>query len=605
MRLRFDPHQPHQRAAIDAIVDALGGPLPQSPQVQTTAVGGVAVVRNALPRPMEEVESATRGVQEHNGVPTTGLGFIEGESKVPALSLDLETGTGKTYAFIRGALELSARFGLRKFIIVVPSVAIREGVLKTLQVTRDHFAALYPETPYRFFAYDRGQLSRLDRFARSGTTELMVITIDAFNKASNVLRQPADRFGGRIPLEWIRAVRPVLILDEPHHFASPLRVQSLCDLDPCLALRWGAVHRSLDGLVYRLSPAQAHAQGLVKTIEVVPSQTSHDEAAMSARIRDTIAHHLQLQARLRVRGIKVLSLFFVDRVASYVAEDGIARTAFDRHFEELRYLDPTMEKLSPQAVRAAYFAEQRKTPIDSKTGRSATDERAYELIMRDKERLLSLDEPVSFLFSHSALREGWDNPNVFQICTLAKSTSSIKKRQEIGRGVRLCVDQHGERVLDPEVNVLRVFANESYEDYVAALQSELGDGLDPSERAPLPRSSSEPRAAVRRPDVPRVPETLDQPRLVERAAAVANRRLASVPSETVHAWGDLVATVELMLTQRTPPCPVTPTTILAVLERIEPNEALVRAPQAVAHAVADGISDEVVAQGRGDSLPMG
>jgi restriction endonuclease len=608
MRLRFDPHQLHQRQAIDAVLDALGGTSASRPMVHTEAVGGVSVVRNVLPRPIEDIDTAVRAVQAEAGLPQSGLGWIEGEgegsTRVPALSLDLETGTGKTYAFIRSALELSARFGLRKFIIVVPSVAIREGVLKTLQVTRDHFSALYPETPYRFFAYDRSRMSRLDRFARSGVTELMVITIDAFNKASNVLRQPADRFGGRVPLEWIRAVAPVLILDEPHHFDSPLRVQSLCDLSPVLALRWGAVHRDLDGLVHRLSPAEAHARGLVKTIEVVPSETGHDDAAMSARIHDTVAHHLQLQARLRVRGIKVLSLFFVDRVASYVDDDGLARTAFDRHFEALRHLDPAQAALSPQRVRAAYFAEQRHRPIDSKTGRSATDERAYELIMRDKERLLSLDEPVSFVFTHSALREGWDNPNVFQICTLARSTSKIKKRQEIGRGVRLCVDQHGDRVVDPELNVLRVFANESYEDYVAGLQSEYGSELDPTLRPPQPRRATEPRPKTRAPEVVVAPEALDHDRLVRRAAAAANGRLEGAAEEHPEVLGDLVATIELLLARRVPPCPLGPATILEVLQRIESVDRLVRAPQAVAHAVADALSEDVVAQSRGDTLSI-
>jgi hypothetical protein len=230
-------------------------------------------------------------------------------------------------------------------------------------------------------------------------------------------------------------------------------------------------------------------------------------------IRDTVAAHLERAAALRGRGIKVLSLFFLDRVAAYADQDGLARTLFDQHFDELKLATPEFASLPARAVRSGYFATRSGQAVDTKTGRTAADADAYELILRDKPRLLSFEEPVSFIFSHSALREGWDNPNVFQICTLGHSDSPVRKRQEIGRGVRLCVDQAGRRVADPSINVLEVFANESYEAFVAGLQED--DAWADSELAPPPQPTRSPitseppiRAAWR-----------DEAGLVRRAAA--------------------------------------------------------------------------------------
>ncbi len=538
MKLAFEPDLPHQRAAIEAVVGAVEAG-PRSPSA-VPGPGGMPIVANA---------DLGAGVQE--------------------LAVEMETGTGKTYVFVRTALELARRRGLSKFVIVVPTVAVREGVLKTFQVTRDHLRALYPDVPYRFFAYERARLDRLVPFVRSTTVDFMVLTIDAFNKASNVLRQPADRFGGAAPIEVLAACRPVLVLDEPHHLESPLSVASLADLRPSLVLRFGAtLGRTEARVVHRLTPAQAHARGLVKTIEVVPCEVPEPmEARFSAQIRATIAAHVRRQRLLRPRGIKVLSLFFLDRVARYVDEDGLVRRLFDEHFVALARDDPDLAGRPPSAVRAAYFATTRKRSIDSSTGRTAADAAAYELIMRDKERLLSLDEPVAFLFSHSALREGWDNPNVFQICTLAQSVSAVKKRQEIGRGIRLCVDGEGRRVLDRDVNVLQVFANASYEEYVAGLQAE-DEAVPASDRAPVPvRAGTRGRVARAEAsvEVPSWPASVDVDRLVRIVVdAIAAQALGG-------GGGDLARLLDLLeerLYRDAPVCPLSRRTLAGIVRAL-------------------------------------
>jgi type III restriction enzyme len=411
----------------------------------------------------------------------------------------------------------------------------------------------------------------------SDAVEVMVMTIDSFNKTANVLRRSTDRLQGETPIHLIQAARPILILDEPQNMESEKSVAALALLDPLFALRYSATHRNPYNLVYRLTPAQAYQEGLVKKIEVASVMQEDDEnlpyvrieairtkktqvsarvavhklmkdgtvkdktvtvkagdslaekanrsdyepfqvdeinpggefvrfannvelslgeelgadkeAIFDAQIRYTVEEHFQKQARLKEHGIKVISLFFIDRVANYADEDGIIRRLFDQAFEELKAGHPEWEGLSAEEVQAAYFAEQRRRSgevelLDSKTGEAQRDVEAYELIMKDKETLLSFPENVAdedarrkarvcFIFSHSALREGWDNPNVFQICTLNQTASAIKKRQEVGRGVRLGVDQEGSRLQDERVNILTVVANESYARYVQSLQDEI------------------------------------------------------------------------------------------------------------------------------------
>lgn len=599
MRLKFDANQDFQTRAIDAVVRLFDGQPPVERELTFALGSGFGAVANVLDLGEAQLSENLRRVQAEVGVRgSSGLAYIEdnietvrGPRRVrfPNYSVEMETGTGKTYVYIRTALELSRHYGMRKFIIVVPSVAIREGVLTTLRITESHLRSLFGNVAYTYHVYDSENLSHVRQFALSDAIELMVMTIDSFNKASNVIRQSTDRLQGETPIHLIQAARPILILDEPQNMESELRVKALAALDPLFALRYSATHRNPYSLVYRLSPYEAYRQRLVKRIEVasvlkegdrsspymllvgidaekkritariaihrllktgavkeqvvavgpgedlaeIADRPEYDgyvveeidkrrkvvrfandvelgvgdargadrEAIFDAQIRQTIEEHFRKQRRMRAAGIKVLSLFFIDRVANYTAEEGVIRLAFDKAFDDIKTRFHEWRKVEAKNVRAAYFAEKKRKSgeveaIDSKSGEDVEDERAYDLIMRAKEQLLSLDEPVAFLFSHSALREGWDNPNVFQICTLNQTASEMKKRQEVGRGIRLAVNQDGERVHDEQVNVLTVVANESYEDYVSRLQSETEEEYG-KDGVPPPPANARKRRTVR------------------------------------------------------------------------------------------------------------
>lgn len=574
MQFRFDPNQEYQTHAIESVADLFDGMA--RAELDVNFVLGFAAVPNRLDLDESTLLANLRAVQERRGIaPEDALACIEekitdsdGERDVrfPNFSVEMETGTGKTYVYLRTALELYRRYGLRKYIIVVPSIAIREGVLKTLKITEAHLRGLYDNTPYRYYVYDSANLSQVRQFALSNGVELMIMTIDSFSRASNVLNQPNDRLQGvETPINMIQAARPILILDEPQNMESEQRIRALSALDPLLALRYSATLRNPYNLLYRLTPFEAYRQGLVKRIEVASalsedsigqpfiqintiksakntltakitvdklmakgkvkrgsmtvkpgdslesktkrgeyagyvvdeismgeqlvrftnnteisegdSKGADKEAVFAAQIQYTIEEHMRRQARLRAHGIKVLSLFFIDKVDNYASEDGLIRRIFDDAFNETKKAHPDYASVAPQQVREAYFAKRRRKggeteEIDT-SGKTKEDEAAFDLIMKDKERLLSFDEPVSFIFSHSALREGWDNPNIFQICTLNQTVSEMKKRQEVGRGVRLAVNQDGERVHDEQINVLTVVANESYDAYVNQLQSEI------------------------------------------------------------------------------------------------------------------------------------
>ena len=579
MEFKFDAEQEYQINAVDAITSLLEG-QPHNEIDLTFSLSGFVAVLNKLDLSEEVLLRNLQAVQEQNGITLdTSLQAIEehittaeGEMPVrfPNFSVEMETGTGKTYVYIRTILELFRRYGLRKFIVVVPSVAVREGVLKSLQITQKHFHNLYDNVPYRYYSYDSDNLAQVRQFALSDSIEIMVMTIDSFNKASNVINQSTDRLQGETPIRFVQTARPILILDEPQNMESELRIKALSQLYPLLALRYSATHRNPYNLVYRLTPYEAYRQGLVKRIEVASvvqetdanqvflrlggittakktltaqlavhklmkdgtvrehvvtikvgdslqektgrveyegyeiseinseldmvmftngveieigeTQGANKEAIFKEQILYTIEEHFHRQIKLRPQGIKVLSLFFIDRVDNYRLPDSIIRRLFTQAFNELKakYAGkyPEWKEITPEQVQGAYFAQKRTKEggillEDSTSGESQKDKEAYDLIMKDKERLLSFNEPVSFIFSHSALREGWDNPNVFQICTLNQTVSEMKKRQEVGRGVRLAVNQTGDRVHDEKINVLTVVANESYERYVARLQSEI------------------------------------------------------------------------------------------------------------------------------------
>lgn len=563
------------------------GQQPPSTDFALAPNGSAAVVPNRMDLDETRLLANLRAVQDAAGLPMDdALRLLEGTSETesgpqpvrfPNFSVEMETGTGKTYVYLRTILELHRRYGLRKFLIVVPGVAIREGVRKAFDATFEHFRELFGSVPRRCQIYDSARPARLRQFALSDGVELLILTLDAFNKECNRVRRLTEEFDGAAPLQLLQATRPVLILDEPQNMESERSVAALASLGPLVALRYSATHRDTYNLVFRLTPGDAYRRGLVKRIEVASVTEAADSGAASihlegirstartltarlrVRVRDAdgiseprslavragtslaekcglteyagyeveeiqadrgqvrfangvelrigqaagasrevlfraqigcaLEAHFRKQAALRSCGVKVLTLFFLDRVDTYATEGGLVRRLFREEFLRLREAYPEWRDVDPDTVQAAYFAQRRRRDggvdlLDSTDGRRAEDERAYQLIMRDRERLLSFAEPVAFLFSHSALREGWDNPNVAQICTLAAARSELRKRQEIGRGVRLFVNQQGERVTTAELNVLTVVANERYEDFVASLQAETR--ADTGEAPPPP-----------------------------------------------------------------------------------------------------------------------
>ncbi|MEW6074196.1 MAG: DEAD/DEAH box helicase family protein [Planctomycetota bacterium] len=607
MKLQFDPNQGFQLAAVAAVIDLFDSQPQGAPEYAITKSGRFGElfagqtatelgVGNRLLLPADRLRENLRRVQERNDVEVADPAAAPeawdlcdvpaGRTRpCPHFSVEMETGTGKTYVYLRTIYELSRRFGFQKFVIVVPSVAIREGVLKNIELTADHFRALYGNLPFEHFVYDAKRVNRLRQFATSSTLQVMVINIDAFRKnftgseeerKSNVIYKESDRLSGRQPIEFAQAARPIVIIDEPQSVDSTEKAQdAIRALNPLCTLRYSATHRNPYNLVYRLDPVRAFELRLVKQIVVASATTDgaaneafvrvegidykkgiksrlrihaqtnagpkektvtvkqgadlfelsgeracyrdgFEVAEISAepgselirfangialrpgeeigglredvwrvQIKHTIRKHLEKELQVRSRGIKVLSLFFVDRVANYrdYGSDGQpVEGKFAAFFEgelmqlakEDRYRDLPWLSEPAERLHNGYFAQDKRGVLrDSREGRdSQADDDVYNLIMKDKERLLSMEEPLRFVFSHSALREGWDNPNVFQICTLNETRSAVKKRQEIGRGLRLPVDQNGARVFDESVNRLYVIANESYEDFARALQAE-------------------------------------------------------------------------------------------------------------------------------------
>lgn len=580
MKFKFDANQAYQLDAIAAVTDLFKG-QPQNrgafeisfsesigPMgLQQTELG----LGNRLHIPEEVLEENLQIVRHRNNV------FVEDSIRTKGLnfSVEMETGTGKTYVYLRTAFELNKAYGFKKFIIVVPSVAIREGVLKSIEDMKEHFSELYNQIPFDHFVYDSKRVTQLRGFAAGNEMQLMIINIDSFNKkANNIIHDLRDRMGGRRPIEFIQATNPVVILDEPQNMESEKAREAIASLSPLCTLRYSATHREKYNLVYQLDPVKAFQMRLVKKISVNsivadgnPSeaylkveeikntngrfsvklayfedspdgpklkrkQFKQDEdlfmvscereeyrngfvvTEINARpgmefvrfangvrmrlgeeqggnrsdvvkrqIRETIRAHFEKEEQVQGMGIKVLSLFFLDRVENYRihTKDGHTPGPYAQWFEEI-YLEEAQRyqtTLFPKGIPAVpelhngYFSKDRKGVEKNTTGSTQDDEDTYSLIMRDKQRLLNLDTPLKFIFSHSALREGWDNPNVFQICTLNETVSTLKKRQEIGRGLRLPVNQNGERVFDDYVNNLVVIANESYQEFVAKLQKEF------------------------------------------------------------------------------------------------------------------------------------
>ena len=576
MKLQFDANQPFQLDAIAAVTDLFDGQPQGAPEYAVINLGsGTGLyagqeqaelgVGNRLLVSPENLQANTRAIQTRNdievtdsSVPLEAWELFDGPANqsrsCPHFSVEMETGTGKTYVYLRTIFELSRRYGFQKFIIVVPSVAIREGVLKNIDITAEHFLALYNNLPFESFVYDAKKVNRLRQFATSNTLQILVINIDAFRKnftgteaeqKSNVIYKEMNQLSGRAPIEFVQAARPIVIIDEPQSVDSTDKAQeAIKALNPLCTMRYSATHRNPYNLVYRLDPVRAFELKLVKQIVVASAfaegtandafvrvekidykngikakirihvqgadgpkeksvtvkqgadllTLSNDRAnykngfevteinaepgneyirfsngrtlrlgeeigamrddVWRAQIKHTVKRHLDKELLVSARGIKVLSLFFIDRVANYRDYDGsgqpvkgkfaeafeaeLSGLAKDDRYRALTCLTQPMDKL-----HNGYFAQDKKGVLKDTRGDTQADDEVYNLIMKEKERLLSLEEPLRFIFSHSALREGWDNPNVFQICTLNETQSAVKKRQEIGRGLRLPVDQSG------------------------------------------------------------------------------------------------------------------------------------------------------------------
>ena len=573
MKLQFDPNQDYQKQAIDAVVDIFEGqPLNSSDLEFSLTEGSLQFSENGVGNRVslteEQVLKNVQEVQKRNGIEPVS-NKLDGMN----FSVEMETGTGKTYVYLRTIYELNKRYGFKKFVIVVPSVAIREGVLKNLEITHDHFQTLYDNLPIDFAVYDSGKVSQLRGFASGNTIQILVINIDSFAKDENIINKPNDKLTGKRPIEFIQYTSPVVIVDEPQNMETEIRKAAIKTLNPCCTLRYSATHLNLYNLVYSLDPVKAYDLGLVKQIEVdsvftedtyndafvsvetvsatkthtstrlridinndsgvvkksVTAKVGDDlyalsnnreiykdgfiideidvsnecvsftngtmlykgdtqggftEEIMKFQIQKTIEEHFKKEHKHKGKGIKTLSLFFIDKVANYRQYDEAGNPLpgrFTKWFEEA-YKEisekPVFKELVPfsvEQVHNGYFARDKKGHFKDSFERRSTqaDDDTYRLIMKDKERLLDEREPLRFIFSHSALREGWDSPNVFQICTLNETRSEMKKRQEIGRGLRLAVANTGKRVHDQNINRLTVIANESYEDFARNLQKEI------------------------------------------------------------------------------------------------------------------------------------
>ena len=621
MKLQFK-HQKFQADAAKAVVDVFAGQPYLTPSYMMDKGSGL------YQQSITEEEDFT-GWSNHKIVPQLTDGqVLENIRKIQRknqiepsadlegrynLTIDMETGVGKTYTYIKTMYELNKHYGWSKFIVVVPSIAIREGVYKSFQVTREHFAEEYGKK-VRFFIYNSSQLTEIDRFASDNSINVMIINSQAFNargKDARRIYMKLDEFRSRRPIDIIAKTNPILIIDEPQSVEGKKTKETLKQFNPLLTLRYSATHKSdsIYNMVYRLDAMEAYNKRLVKKIAVkgivesgttatesyvylesinlsksAPTATIQfdckgakgirnitrvvsegynlydnsgymeeykqgfvvsridgrddsvefingiklyagdvigkvsEEQIRRIQIRETILSHIQRERELFYKGIKVLSLFFIDEVAKYkqydsagIAHNGIYADIFEEEYNDIinnlqikfgeddymKYLD----SIPAEKTHAGYFSIDKKgkmidSKLKNKKEKTTDDVDAYDLIMKNKELLLDRNpkrSPVRFIFSHSALREGWDNPNVFQICTLKQSGSDVLKRQEVGRGLRLCVNQDGERmdanVLGNDVhkvNVLTVIASESYDSFAKGLQTEIAAAVADRPKAVTP-----------------------------------------------------------------------------------------------------------------------
>lgn len=583
MKIKFDSSQAYQLQAVSSFVDLFyGQPLeqtdyaieihPGTDTAQSSMFRTEMGIGNHLTLPAEAILKNLQIVQERNDIdPVSEDVFIRNGLN---FSVEMETGTGKTYVYLRAIFELHQKYGFKKFIIVVPSVAIREGTVSNIKLTSEHFKALYNNVAFEYFVYDSKKANRLRQFATSNQLQIMIINIDAFNKDTNIFNQERNQLNGFSPREFINAVCPFVLIDEPQSVDNtPKAQEAIRSLNPLAIFRFSATHKNPYNLIYQLDPINAFELGLVKQI-VVASVTGtnaqndayvkllevNNKSGIKAKIRlqvqggghvkekdlwvkqgvdlyqlsnerdayqngfevldinsepgneyidftsgrltigqerggitedlvdvqikNTIKKHLDKELQVKGKGIKVLSLFFLDKVSNYRAynSDGKSITGkyaeiFEKHYYELISL-PQYQSLNifpVEKIHQGYFSEDKKGIFKDTSGNTLADDDTYAKIMRNKEQLLSLDEPLKFIFSHSALKEGWDNPNVFQICVLREVGSRSERRQTLGRGLRLPVNQEGDRVRDENINKLTVIARESYADFASGLQKEYED----------------------------------------------------------------------------------------------------------------------------------
>lgn len=563
MKFKFDSNQDFQLIPIKSVVRLFEGqpPLRELPLL----LGEYGTFGNNLNITTEKVYDNLQNIQSDNNIP------FELRNDSLDFSIEMETGTGKTYTYLRTIYELNKSYGWTKFIIIVPSISIKEGVLKSIEITKDHFETLYSNTICNGYEYDSKKPNKIKNFGRDTNINIMIMTLHSFNKETNVIKQnDLDGFEDT-PISYIQKTKPIVILDEPQNMESELSRRSISELNPLFTLRYSGTHKNYYNLIYRLSPYESYQRGLVKKIEVVSMREEYNynkpyikvvdigkdkngnfytkvecfvknssgettvdiitlkpndrlERKTKNRIYDgyrvinislsvnqiEFSNHkifmlgqdegvskrelqrLQIEKTIRLhfdkqkefmetnQDIKVLSLFFIDRVDNYV-NNGWIHEEFEKLFEEIKTEYDFFKDKDKTKVHNGYFSKKVNKKSGVVTFRDELknnqvdrelEKDVYNLIMRDKEKLLSFEEDTSFIFSHSTLREGWDNPNVFQITTLNETVSETKKRQEIGRGLRLCVDSDGNRIFDKKTNVLSVISNESYEQFVSTLQTE-------------------------------------------------------------------------------------------------------------------------------------
>lgn len=617
MKLKFNPNQEFQLKAINNVVELFDGigeyhvkfsmgseitpNLPENEDLDDDfLLENLQIVQEDFNDEMDARDTPTMKIDVNNSLEKEKGLMLEGVSndyhEYPSFSVEMETGTGKTYVYLRTIYELNKKYGFSKFVIVVPSVAIYQGVKKSWEITQDHFKTIYGNNFFALRPYDSTRIQEVKTFATAKNVEVLLITLAAFNSTTNNLYKSTDKLPGEfLPYEYIQKTRPIVILDEPQNMNSNKSRDAIRTLKPLFSLRYSATHKETPNLVYRLTPVEAFRRNLVKRIQVVGveqkelggkvplalKKVSGKGASAKAtlatyterngiqkveevivktgdrlfnkthleehnglivenigsssgsefvsfedgttltlqggdgisrpeifryQIKETIAQHIAHQSRVQKHGVKVVSLFFIDKVANYLGNgesESIIKKIFNEEFRINRDKLDLFKNKTPDEVQASYFASYKKKGatiyVDEEEAtnndqRTAQKEQ-FELIMRKKEELLSFDNDVCFIFAHSALKEGWDNPNVFQICTLNQTVSVNKKRQEIGRGLRLAVNQKGERIHDDQINILTVIANESYESFANTLQQEYIENEGDAPPMPKPK-----RAPAKRQD---------------------------------------------------------------------------------------------------------